>query len=162
MHIPPVHTFWAQTYATIVSSFVCIAILNFQMTKIPDVCTPHQVDHFICPGINTFFTARFIFITIYLSGTNQLQRPLGICFTFNPTMQCITDTFPGNSWAKAYVRRWRNLQQSSVLFPDRCGYPDPVLYLAQEIQIIRIHPPARDYRWRPWLGPVQPCESLAR
>ncbi|KAK6984853.1 OPT-domain-containing protein [Favolaschia claudopus] len=37
MHIPPaeqVHTFWAQIYATIVSSFVCIAILNFQMTKI--------------------------------------------------------------------------------------------------------------------------------
>ncbi|KAJ7159352.1 OPT-domain-containing protein [Mycena crocata] len=60
MHIPPRLTFWAQIYATIISSFVCTGILNFQMTKIADVCTPDQKDHFTCPDINTFFTASVL------------------------------------------------------------------------------------------------------
>ncbi|KAJ6576172.1 OPT oligopeptide transporter protein-domain-containing protein [Mycena vulgaris] len=64
MHIVPVHTFWAQIYATILSSFVCTAILNFQMTKIDGVCTPGQVDHFTCPGVNTFFTASVLWGTL--------------------------------------------------------------------------------------------------
>ncbi|KAJ7889565.1 OPT-domain-containing protein [Mycena olivaceomarginata] len=82
MHIPPVHTFWAQTYATIVSSFVCIAILNFQMTKIADVCTPHQVDHFICPGINTFFTASVLW------GTLGPKRMFGAGGIYNSLLYC--------------------------------------------------------------------------
>ncbi|KAJ7208264.1 OPT-domain-containing protein [Mycena pura] len=64
MHIPPRLTFYTQIYATIISSFVCTAILNFQMTKIPDVCTPGQVNHFTCPDINTFFTASVLWGTL--------------------------------------------------------------------------------------------------
>ncbi|KAF7314093.1 OPT-domain-containing protein [Mycena chlorophos] len=64
MHIPPVVTFWCQNWATIVSTFVCTAILNFQMTQIQDVCTPHQIDHFTCPGTNTFFTASVLWGTL--------------------------------------------------------------------------------------------------
>ncbi|KAJ7155159.1 OPT-domain-containing protein [Mycena filopes] len=48
MHIPPRITFWAQIYATVLSSFVCTALLNFQMTQIPNVCTQEQVNHFSC------------------------------------------------------------------------------------------------------------------
>ncbi|KAJ7101240.1 OPT-domain-containing protein [Mycena belliarum] len=82
MHIPPVHTFWAQIYATIVSSFVCIAILNFQMTKIDGVCTPGQVDHFSCPGINTFFTASVLW------GTLGPKRMFGAGGIYNPLLYC--------------------------------------------------------------------------
>ncbi|KAJ7615908.1 OPT-domain-containing protein [Roridomyces roridus] len=60
MHISPKQTFWFQIHATIISAFVCTAILNFQMTKITGVCTPTQPDKFTCPGINTFFTASVI------------------------------------------------------------------------------------------------------
>lgn len=49
VHIPPRVTFVAQVIATIVSSFVCTAILNYQMTQIPGVCSPTQPDHFTCP-----------------------------------------------------------------------------------------------------------------
>ncbi|CAK5266492.1 unnamed protein product [Mycena citricolor] len=83
MHIPPVATFWAQIYATVVSSFICTAILNFQMTKIPDVCTPHQVDHFICPGINTFFTASVLWGTLgpkRMFGQGGIYNSLLYCF----------------------------------------------------------------------------------
>jgi hypothetical protein len=60
MHIPPQLTFCTQIYATVISTFVCTAILNFQMTKIPGVCTPDQINHFTCPDVNTFFTARYV------------------------------------------------------------------------------------------------------
>ncbi|KAK7046359.1 OPT-domain-containing protein [Favolaschia claudopus] len=82
MHIPPVHTFWAQIYATIVSSFVCIAILNFQMTKIDGVCTPTQADHFTCPGINTFFTASVLW------GTLGPKRMFGAGGIYNSLLYC--------------------------------------------------------------------------
>ncbi|KAJ7203881.1 OPT-domain-containing protein [Mycena pura] len=82
MHIPPVITFWAQIYATAVSSFVCTAILNFQMTKIPEVCTPHQINHFTCPGINTFFTASVLW------GTLGPKRMFGAGGIYNSLLYC--------------------------------------------------------------------------
>ncbi|CAK7274084.1 hypothetical protein SEPCBS57363_005979 [Sporothrix epigloea] len=62
--IPPRHTFAAQLIATIVSSFVCTGVLNFQMNKIVNVCTPEAADKMTCPGINTFFTAAVLWGTI--------------------------------------------------------------------------------------------------
>jgi len=56
-HIPPWITFNSQMFATLVSSFVSTAILNYQMTKIPGVCTPTQKNHFTCPNTNTGFTS---------------------------------------------------------------------------------------------------------
>ena len=64
VHIPPWVTFSSQMFATFVSSFVCTAVLNYQMTKIPDVCTSQQKDHFTCPGVNTAFTAAVVWGTL--------------------------------------------------------------------------------------------------
>jgi OPT family oligopeptide transporter len=63
-HIPPWVTFSCQMFATLVSSFVYTAILNYQMTKIPDVCTSTQKGHFTCPGPNTAFTASVLWGTL--------------------------------------------------------------------------------------------------
>ncbi|KAJ6599741.1 OPT-domain-containing protein [Mycena vulgaris] len=82
MHIPPMLTFWAQIYGTVISSFVCTAILNFQMTKIPDVCTPKQANHFTCPGVNTFFTASVLWGTL---GPKRMFGPGGI---YNNLLWC--------------------------------------------------------------------------
>ncbi|KAK0609299.1 Sexual differentiation process protein isp4 [Lasiodiplodia hormozganensis] len=62
--IPPRHTFWAQIVGTLVSSFICTAVMNFQMNNIADVCESYQANHFTCPGINTFFTAAVLWGTI--------------------------------------------------------------------------------------------------
>lgn len=62
--IPPRVTFWAQMIATLVSTFVCTGVLNFQMNQIPGVCTPDAPNRFTCPGINTFFTASVLWGTI--------------------------------------------------------------------------------------------------
>ncbi|KAF7372951.1 OPT-domain-containing protein [Mycena sanguinolenta] len=75
MHIPPQFTFCAQIYATVISTFVCTGILNFQMTKIPGVCTLDQPNHFICPDVNTFFTASVLWGTL---GPKRMFGPGGI------------------------------------------------------------------------------------
>ncbi|KAJ7106268.1 OPT-domain-containing protein [Mycena epipterygia] len=82
-HVSPRLTFWAQIYATIISSFICTGILNFQMTKIPDVCTTSQVDHFTCPNINTFFTASVLWGMLgpkRMFGTGGIYNSLMWCF----------------------------------------------------------------------------------
>ncbi|KAF7375383.1 OPT-domain-containing protein [Mycena sanguinolenta] len=82
MHIPPQLTFSAQIYATVISTFVCTGILNFQMTQIPGVCTPDQPNHFICPGVNTFFTASVLWGTL---GPKRMFGPGGI---YNGLLWC--------------------------------------------------------------------------
>lgn len=83
IHIPPRVTFACQVVATVVSSFVCTAILNFQMTQINDVCSPTQKDHFTCPGINTFFTASVLWGTLgpkRMFGGGAIYDGLLYCF----------------------------------------------------------------------------------
>jgi len=83
IHIPPRITFAAQILATLISSFVCTAILNFQMTQIQDVCTPNQHDKFTCPGQNTFFTSSVVWGTLgptRMFGAHGLYNGLLYCF----------------------------------------------------------------------------------
>jgi|SRR3569833_497031 len=49
--------------ATLVSTFVCTGVLNFQMS-IPDVCTNKAPNKFTCPHVNSFFTASVLWGTI--------------------------------------------------------------------------------------------------
>jgi len=62
--LPPRHTFVAQLVATFISTFVCTGVLNFQMNKIANVCTPEAAFKMTCPGINTFFTAAVFWGTL--------------------------------------------------------------------------------------------------
>jgi OPT family small oligopeptide transporter len=64
VHIPPRQTFTAQMVATLISTFVCVGVLNFQMNQIEGVCTTHAPNRFTCPGINTFFTASVLWGTV--------------------------------------------------------------------------------------------------
>lgn len=105
--IPPKHTFWAQVVATLVSTFVCTGILNFQITGIKDVCTPEQANHFTCPGINTFFTAAVLWGTVgphKMFGTNGqyttilIGFPIGLLFPI--LIYYIQKKFPAKTWLR--------------------------------------------------------------
>jgi len=61
--IPPWHTFAAQIVATLVSTFVCVAVFNFQM-GFRDVCTEDAAFNMSCPGEGTFFTASVFWGTV--------------------------------------------------------------------------------------------------
>lgn len=62
--LPPRQTFAAQMVGILISTVICVAVLNFQMKQIPDVCTPHAPYRFTCPGINTFFAASVVWGTV--------------------------------------------------------------------------------------------------
>src|SRR5271170_577550 len=62
--VPPRVMFAAQTIATIVSTTVAMALLNWQVTSIKGVCTPEAQAKFYCPGTSTFFTASVIWGTL--------------------------------------------------------------------------------------------------
>lgn len=68
--IPPKHTFFAQMLATLVSTFVCTGVFNFQL-GFANVCTSDASFGFTCPGQNTFFTASVFW------GTLSVKRLFG-------------------------------------------------------------------------------------
>jgi OPT family oligopeptide transporter len=83
VHIAPWVTFNCQTWATFVSTLVCTAVLNYQITKIPDVCLSTQKDHFTCPTYNSFFTASVLLGTLgpkKMFGPGAIYNGLLWCF----------------------------------------------------------------------------------
>lgn len=61
--IAPRFTFWAQMVPTLVSTFISIAVLQYQV-HIKDICTEEAPFRFTCPGVNTFFTAAVFWGTV--------------------------------------------------------------------------------------------------
>lgn len=60
MKVPPRTMFWSQTVATIWSSLVQIAVLNWAFGAIENICDQEQASHFTCPGGRVFFNASVI------------------------------------------------------------------------------------------------------
>lgn len=61
--IPPRFMFWAQMVPTVVSTFVCVGIMMYQL-NIENVCTKDGPYRFTCPNANSFFTAAVLWGTI--------------------------------------------------------------------------------------------------
>lgn len=61
--IPPRATFMAQCWATLISSLVCTAVLNF-VVRLDGLCTAAAPFGLTCPGVNTFFTAAVLWGTV--------------------------------------------------------------------------------------------------
>ncbi|KAG5799823.1 hypothetical protein H9Q69_001131 [Fusarium xylarioides] len=73
MKIPPRFTFWAQMVPTLVSTFVSVGVLQYQI-HLEGVCTPNAPYRFTCPGLNNFLTAAVLWGTI---GPKKLFGPGG-------------------------------------------------------------------------------------
>lgn len=59
-HIGPRHLFFAQMIASVVSCFVGVGVISWQISNISDFCHPGQVSRFTCPGYQTYFSASVI------------------------------------------------------------------------------------------------------
>jgi OPT family small oligopeptide transporter len=77
--IAPRFTFFAQMVPTLVTTFVYIGIIQFQV-HLPDICTKDAPFRFYCPGPNTFFTAAVLW------GTVGPKRMWGVGGTYSPTL----------------------------------------------------------------------------
>ncbi|KAK7209644.1 hypothetical protein V2G26_016822 [Clonostachys chloroleuca] len=60
MKVPPRVMFASQLVASIWSAIIQIAVMNWALAKIPDVCDPNQANNYTCPGSRVFFTASII------------------------------------------------------------------------------------------------------
>ncbi|KAI0477593.1 OPT family small oligopeptide transporter [Xylariaceae sp. FL0804] len=60
MHLPPKITFWSQLVASVWACFVQIAVMNWTLGNIPDVCAVDQPSHFECPNGRAFFSASIV------------------------------------------------------------------------------------------------------
>ncbi|KAF2122681.1 OPT family small oligopeptide transporter [Lophiotrema nucula] len=56
MKVPPKVAFSAQLVAAVWGSIVQIAVMNWTLGNIPDVCARLQKDHYTCPNGRTFFS----------------------------------------------------------------------------------------------------------
>ncbi|EHK24985.1 uncharacterized protein TRIVIDRAFT_61734 [Trichoderma virens Gv29-8] len=61
--IPPRFTFFAQMVPTLVSTFVCVGIVSYQV-HLKDICTDQAPFKLTCPFENSFFTAAVLWGTV--------------------------------------------------------------------------------------------------
>jgi len=60
MKVPPRVMFSSQLVASIWSAIVQIAVMNWALGAIPDICSDTQVNQFTCPSAKVFFTASVV------------------------------------------------------------------------------------------------------
>ncbi|KAI8632990.1 OPT family small oligopeptide transporter [Xylariaceae sp. FL1651] len=60
MKVPPRTMFWSQLTASVWSAIVQIAVMNWALESIPQVCSEDQINSYTCPGGRVFYTASII------------------------------------------------------------------------------------------------------
>ncbi|XDG07923.1 hypothetical protein ABKA04_007538 [Annulohypoxylon sp. FPYF3050] len=60
MKVPPRVMFWSQLVASVWSAIVQIAVMNWALGTIPNICADDQVDNYTCPNGRVFYTASVI------------------------------------------------------------------------------------------------------
>ncbi|KAJ5108826.1 hypothetical protein N7456_005501 [Penicillium angulare] len=79
MKIPPRVTFMCQVVASIWACFVQIAVMNWTLGNIDNVCAEEQSAHFSCPNGRTFFSSSIVWGVIgpqRIFGPNSIYTPI--------------------------------------------------------------------------------------
>ncbi|KAH7013712.1 small oligopeptide transporter [Ilyonectria destructans] len=80
MKVPPRVTFSCQVVATIWASFVQIAVMNWTLGNIENICDNEQADHFTCPNGRAFFSSSIVWGVI---GPRRMFGEGGMYSVFN-------------------------------------------------------------------------------
>ncbi|KAI1099980.1 OPT family small oligopeptide transporter [Jackrogersella minutella] len=80
MKVPPRVTFWCQVVASIWAVFVQIAVMNWTLGAIPDVCAIDQKSHFTCPNGRAFFSSSIVWGVL---GPQRMFGPGSMYVNFN-------------------------------------------------------------------------------
>jgi OPT family oligopeptide transporter len=130
MKIPPRTMFMAQVVATTFSCFIQVMVLNLALKTIPNVCEPHQEDHFTCPGGRVFFAASVIWGLI---GPARMFSPGAIysglfAFFFIGAVTPIFIYFAVKRWPKSWIR----FLMAPIIFGGASAIPPatPLNYLS--------------------------------
>jgi len=60
MKVPPRVMFWSQLTASVWSALVQVAVMNWALGAIPDICSDDQISNYTCPNAKVFYTASII------------------------------------------------------------------------------------------------------
>ena len=105
MKVPPRTMFWAQTVATFWSSIVQIAVMNWALGAIKNVCAADNSSNFTCPNARTFFNASVIWGLIgpaRIFSPGQIYNQLFWFFLVGAAVPCLLYTMawwkPRSMW----------------------------------------------------------------
>jgi OPT family oligopeptide transporter len=80
MKVPPRTVFTCQIVASIWACFVQVAVMNWALGNIDDICTPTQKAHFTCPNGSAFFRNS---ITWGVIGPDRMLGPNSVYSSLN-------------------------------------------------------------------------------
>ncbi|KAI1324397.1 OPT oligopeptide transporter protein-domain-containing protein [Xylariaceae sp. FL0255] len=104
--IPPRQTFSAQMVGTLIATFVCTGLVNYQMA-IPHICTPQAPDRFYCPLVSAMFSTSVAWGTIgptRLFGSNGMYTSLLVGFPLGIVLPYITH-YATKKFKKSWMRQ---------------------------------------------------------
>ncbi|KAL3424561.1 OPT family small oligopeptide transporter [Phlyctema vagabunda] len=90
--IPPRVTFMCQTVATIWAVFVQIAVMNWTLGNIEDVCTTGQKANFTCPNGRTFFSSSIVWGVIgptRMFGAGSIYQNMQFYWLIGALLPCL-------------------------------------------------------------------------
>ncbi|ORY58552.1 OPT oligopeptide transporter protein-domain-containing protein [Pseudomassariella vexata] len=126
LKVPPRVTFFAQVAACLWASIVQIAVYNWAMGNIEDICDPEQPDGYTCPGATVFFTASVIWGLIgpaRIFGAGAMYSALQWFWLFGAVLPIIT-YFAAKRWPSSPIRylHWPIIFGGTGLIPPATTY----------------------------------------
>lgn len=121
MKVPPVLLFWMQVYSTLLAALVNVGVQRWMRFNIPDICSPNQINGFICAGGRTIFNASIIWGAI---GPAKMFSPGKM---YNPVLWffCIGAIVPILTFKLQlkYPKRWFGKLNAPVFFAGPGNIP---------------------------------------
>ncbi|KAL8283601.1 hypothetical protein RQP46_005396 [Phenoliferia psychrophenolica] len=134
--IPPRTMFTAQLIASVWSCFVALGVADWQITNIPELCTPHQLNKFNCAAsYNIFFNSAVQWGVIgpaRLYSIGRIYQNLMYGFLFGALLPVVLYVI-----AKKYPTSFMRYASAPILFygcllwsPTNLSYVTPGVYIA--------------------------------
>jgi OPT family small oligopeptide transporter len=149
MKVPPRVTFWAQMIACLWSSIVQIAVMNWALGAISDVCSQDQASNFSCPNGRVFFNASIIWGVIgpqRIFSPGQLYSPM-MWFWLAGFILPVLIYLGARAWPKSMIR----YLNAPIIFGGLGLIPPatPLNYLSWGVVGFIFNKWIKD-RWRGW------------
>ncbi|KAH8898232.1 small oligopeptide transporter, OPT family [Thozetella sp. PMI_491] len=119
--IPPRVTFLAQTVACLWSAIVQVAVFNWALGSIEDICSPDQKNSYTCPNASVFYTASVVWGVIgpaRVFGAGALYSALQWYWLLGAALPVIT-YYLAKRWPRSPIRylHWPVIFGGNALIP---------------------------------------------
>jgi OPT family small oligopeptide transporter len=126
LKVPPRVTFLAQSVACAWSAIVQVAVFNWALGSIEDICQPDQKNGYTCPGASVFYTASVVWGVVgpaRIFGAGAMYSALQWYWLVGAAMPVIT-YFAAKKWPKSPIRylHWPVIFGGNGLIPPATIY----------------------------------------